>query len=366
MADVVFIGGGPAAWWTAVQAKILNPDLEIVMLERYYEYQRKHGLQIDPSSFIGIPFHPQLQEIVEGFKTKQIVPTSEIEEKLSKLGEELGIRLRYTKVIHPESLMRSYRDTKIFIGADGAHSIVREEIFGNEMESDQDLQYIAEVKYLVAGNSRKLAIAKEAYRASKLTSSVMIEQVGKSNEQGQTPISLRIFIDKKTFEEMQAATFKDPYSLDSEMNSILEEKIRIWLNAKELFVGESRVEGSEKITVTKLSIYESKKMVKHLQERIWALVGDAAFGVPFFRSMNNALLCGTQLARSIVDGKFSRYENYVKGLAYYEIFKAKIKNLVLNLWYYYVWYAGHHPIQINKWSYAQAQQLRMHNVTHSH
>lgn len=31
------------------------------------------------------------------------------------------------------------------------------------------------------------------------------------------------------------------------------------------------------------------------------LVGDAAFGVPFFRALNNGLLCGSHLAHTIVE-----------------------------------------------------------------
>ena len=30
--------------------------------------------------------------------------------------------------------------------------------------------------------------------------------------------------------------------------------------------------------------------------KVWALVGDAAFGVPFFRALNDGLLCATELS----------------------------------------------------------------------
>lgn len=40
---------------------------------------------------------------------------------------------------------------------------------------------------------------------------------------------------------------------------------------------------------------------KGMPGRVWALVGDAAFGLPFFRALNDGLLCATKLAATIAD-----------------------------------------------------------------
>lgn len=41
MPDINFVGAGPVGLFTAIQAKLYNPDLNILMLEKYTEYQRK-------------------------------------------------------------------------------------------------------------------------------------------------------------------------------------------------------------------------------------------------------------------------------------------------------------------------------------
>jgi hypothetical protein len=48
------------------------------------------------------------------------------------------------------------------------------------------------------------------------------------------------------------------------------------------------------------SRYESADVVhRDSEQRVWALVGDAAFGLPFFRALNDGLLCATELSRCI-------------------------------------------------------------------
>src|SRR4051794_27571662 len=49
--DVVFVGAGPVGLWTAIQLKILQPKLNILMLEKYEKYQRNHVLRVSPASF---------------------------------------------------------------------------------------------------------------------------------------------------------------------------------------------------------------------------------------------------------------------------------------------------------------------------
>ncbi len=50
-ADVVFVGAGPVGLWTAVQLKLASPQTNVLMLEKYIEYQRSHVLKVDPASF---------------------------------------------------------------------------------------------------------------------------------------------------------------------------------------------------------------------------------------------------------------------------------------------------------------------------
>jgi len=36
-ADIIFIGAGPVGLWTAIQIKLLKPNLEIIMFEKYQQ-----------------------------------------------------------------------------------------------------------------------------------------------------------------------------------------------------------------------------------------------------------------------------------------------------------------------------------------
>lgn len=133
----------------------------------------------------------------------------------------------------------------------------------------------------------------------------------------------------------------------------LKQALTLWLNAKADFVGEVRVWGTETITSVNLSVYSAPTAVTYAQQvvgehaslppqqhtgvllpvqqvplspqpttpnsptewtdvevveappppplppRVFALCGDAAFGVPYFRALNNGLECASVLSSSI-------------------------------------------------------------------
>lgn len=376
--DVVFVGGGPVGLWTAAQTKLLNKDLKIVVLEKHEEYQRKHILNISTSSLKGIPDHAGFKELAKEIKANNNIRTNDLEARLKKIAQDLGIEIRKEHVQEPEKLKESFPNTKLFIGADGSHSRVRETIFDGELSIEENLQYIAEVKYEVHGQGRKMHGLKQKYPTQKLMKSVTTEHIG-TESNGITPITLRLFINKETYEKMAPASFKNPYHFATHQEVIhkkLKENIMIWLNAKEQVLEEQRVKGSEKITVTRLSIYASKTFVKQVDNATWCLVGDAAFGVPFFRSLNNGLLSGTKLAKAIsksfaVKQAFSelnqgghvckplaQYASYVKRLSGHETFVARIKNLFIRFYLWFVKISSIVPWQVNKWSEARALRFR--------
>lgn len=377
--NTIIVGGGPVGLWTAVQAKIRNKDANIVIFEKHQEYQRKHLLKISKSSLKGAPKHPKLDPIIKEFTSYQMIPTSLIEGKLKKLAQELGIEIRHETIEEPQTLRERFPNAKVIIGADGSHSVVRAKVFDDAMRYRKNIQFIAEVKYRVKGDTRKFHQIKESYPTSKAIERVAIEHIGKKRD-GETPVTLRFFISKTMYKEMQHATFKNPATLeDSEkqIHETLRKNIELWLKAKEVVVGEQRIQGSEKITATQLAIYSSKHFVKHDRKNkvTYCLVGDAAFGVPYFRSLNNGLLSGTRLAEVVanqikpdaneqmdktsyrtdaahgrVAKAFNRYAAYAKRLAFFETLIARIKNLFIRFLNWFVRFSNRNPIQTNKWS----------------
>ena len=78
------------------------------------------------------------------------------------------------------------------------------------------------------------------------------------------------------------------------------------------------------------------------QGRVVGLVGDAAFGVPYFRSLNNGITCGTKFAKAAIASKsddqtaFKRYNSFVHKLARWEMGKARAKSFAIEMFNSYI------------------------------
>lgn len=382
-AQVAIIGAGPVGLWTAVQAKLQDPSLEIDVLEKHSNYQRSHVVSVSRSSLSGSHSDPRLQALVKEFSEDRNVRTSTMESKLAALAHELGIQiLKNSEVKDPRALKEKYPNLKVIVGADGAHSTVRQTVFNNEMSHQGDLKFIIDVKYEVEGEAVPLDFVRSVYPTLKSMGAIAQEYIGRQRD-GKTPVTFRLFIDREAFEEMQDATFKHPYSLENEdrINALVMDKIRLWLNLK-ANKGEKRVKDSEQITATRLGFYASKEVVKEENGVTYCLVGDAAFGVPFFKSLNNGLQAGTSLSQKIVaslhedpqlkdrmltsfsvgaaETPFASYSLYMKAFCRTEILWARVKSFVLDLLLFFVKISARVPWQTNYWTEAQLQQIRAH------
>ncbi len=83
--SVVFVGAGPVGLWTAVQTKLLRPELDIAILEKNAVYSRSHVLKLNAKSLAGYPQDRRLQAIVQKFKQTPHIKTSDIEDELLAL-----------------------------------------------------------------------------------------------------------------------------------------------------------------------------------------------------------------------------------------------------------------------------------------
>lgn len=296
MVDVVFVGAGPVGLYAAIQVKLANPTANILMYEKYQEYQRKHVLIIEDSSYSGAYSDEDFQTLLKELVGK--VPTSTIEEKLLAFAKQLKIEIQYKQVLSYNELVETHPEAKVIVGADGARSMVRKEVFGDKKEVENDLQYIAELKYQVNGTTRALKSLTEYPAVLSLASHLVSEFVGKQTEEGTSSVSIRFFISKEAFDAIKASgvDFKNPLHL-SQLGDIqnqhlvaLSADIRKWFEARKRLTKEMFVEGSDKITAINLPIYASKKFAKMIQGRYSFLVSDAAMGVPYFRALNAGLI----------------------------------------------------------------------------
>lgn len=351
--DVIFVGAGPVGLFTAIQIKLYNPHLSIVMFEKYAEYQRKHPLLLSHDSFVDTHTDKKFQQFID--QIPKTIRTNELESLLLDYARELGIIIDYQPVTSCRALCDQYPDTEIIIGSDGSHSVIHKEIFNHEYQIQKTLQYIAEIKYEVSGGARYLNTLVESIFANAYAKHLVSEFIGKEKD-GKTPVSLRIFIDENVYAQMKEATFKNPFNLSKpdKIEASLYKSIEAWLIAREEMTKEKRIVGSERISVTNLPVYASQDFYKKHENKHVFLVGDAAFGVPYFRSLNNGILCSSQLAKvisalvlshkieqdvSIDYTSFSMpakvdpieyYKNYMQTLLNHENLVVEAKNLGVN------------------------------------
>jgi hypothetical protein len=146
--------------------------------------------------------------------------------------------------------------------------------------------------------------------------------------------------------------------------------IRIWMNAKKkLFNEQSR---DEKLICVVLSVYSAPDFVAVRKKQdgscpLYALVGDAAFGVPFYRSLNNGLLCGTQLSQCISTcltsspsdrhASTDKYRSYARSLSTREIRRAREKQSALSLGKMMIDFNSAVPWQVIFWTLSEAEEL---------
>lgn len=370
--DVVVIGGGPVGLWTAIQTRIRSGK-EIVVLEKYPDYQRKGiRLRIDAASLKGIPKY--LQEVVNEWH-KRPVPIDVMEHSLCQKAAELGIHILKGEEADPRSVIEKFPSAQVFIGADGAHSTVREVVFNDEFRFYDALQYLVQVEYIVenqASPQSSLVALSETYKMQKFAEHVVVETTT-PQENGTSRVTLQIFIDKATYDQMKDASFKHPYYFETDLNKVPEplKKILIkWWGGKEVLHGEKiSIEAGKanKMTVIPLHSYAAKQVVTNYQGRTWAVVGDAAAAFPFFRAINNGFLLGTKLSEAVAEGlktpstlqsKLKSYSHYVTRRVWIERIRALVKSFFLHLSKLWLYISNKVPWQTVKFKVGKKNEIR--------
>lgn len=314
--DIVVIGGGPVGLWTAIQAKLLTRK-EVLVVEKYMEYKRADiRLNIDASSFSGAPHHLPLKKLIEKWGNRA-VPIKEMELELTRCAHESGIKIINGKAADPKRLQEDFPTAKVFVGADGAKSTVRKELFGDHYLFNTPLQYMAQVQYMIktpshedegVGSFQKIKQAAESYTKQKFAGHLVTQSI-RPKENGLSQVTLRIIIDEQTYRNMADATFSNPYyfetNLDRVPNVLRDTLIKWWgTQTNQEIVGDLKM--TNKMTVIPLASYAAKEVVKVTEKQdapgeqvVTAIVGDAAQAYPYFRAVNNGFLLGTKLAQCI-------------------------------------------------------------------
>ncbi len=335
---VAVIGAGPIGLYTAIQVKLLNPKKDIIMFEKYKIYQRNHTVQIDQSSFRNAVNDPVFKEILEGFGTS--VPTSEIENKLLNFAEKIGIVIEYKKIGSIEEITSVHPNLEIIIDASGSHSVCRKlfQTDNNDVVLN-NLNYLVDLKYEVIGPTRYLNAWTEVPKTILNVNHLVTESVSKlSKETNKTQVSLHIFVNESEYNVLKDFnSFGKPIvDLNSPYIGIdLYKTIKYWLDSRMKITNEVANEKSFKLTTTNLSEYYATNVHTIIKGIDCYLVGDAAFGVPYFRNINNGFLSANVLSKvcskfvmklSFIPLTSKDYANYIYALQTKEKLVAHAKN----------------------------------------
>ncbi len=322
-ADIVFVGGGPVGLWTAIQAKKNNAALDITVYERYPEYQRSHVLRLEHVSLLlwakmknDTAEAAFIEDVTGKKKLSQVfaksatagavyIATNDLENALKDYAAKLGINVVYKKIESPDEAEALHPECCLFVAADGAHSKMREAVFGKDILDETTLQHIVEMKYKADGKAGRLTMA-ETLKTAKLVKSQIFEYVGRERN-GETPVTLRFFVDDDTYAKMPEATFKKPLAHDDpQLPATLSEDIKTYMAVRREKAGENYQQGSDKLSKLTLSVYKAKKFAANRGQKAWFLAGDAAMGLPYFRSLNAGMIIGSQLGGILAQGLLSR------------------------------------------------------------
>jgi 2-polyprenyl-6-methoxyphenol hydroxylase-like FAD-dependent oxidoreductase len=325
MNELVCIGGGPVGIWTAIQIKKRNPKTNITIYERFETYQRSHVLRLDYWSLtlyakvLGDSFEKDfLKEVanttmnkIKLNPTKSVfIKTNDLEIALKKYAQNLGINIIYKKVLTIEEVESLHPNCKHFIAADGANSAFRKQLLGEDDMKKKALQHIIEMKYSVTNKTSKIKL-NEVFKVNSEIEFMGFEYVGRFRNNS-TPISIRFFIDEKTYELIPGATFKEPLTVEAiKNNSNLKEihaTISTYLNYRKEKCNDTVDYSNIKISKLPLYIYAANKFAIERNEKAWFLTGDAALGVPYFRALNSGLMLGSRLSQ-ILTSRINKLDN---------------------------------------------------------
>ncbi len=180
--QVGIFGAGPIGLFSALNIRIENPNVDIVILEKRDQYTRSHSVLLEDSIFKGHARDPDLKRLVKEWnkeiKDQKPLPINEIESKLQELAVKKNITIlknvafsskREEKDSTSTSLENNvytisgfdqvknlFPKAKIIIGADGARSEVRKALFPEETRQEKTLQYTALIRYTTKNPPEKL------------------------------------------------------------------------------------------------------------------------------------------------------------------------------------------------------------------
>lgn len=319
--DVVIVGAGPIGLAHAWGIKHLNPNLDVVVYEKYPTYKRNHTLIMQYQQLeklikaTNMQNNPKLKQLVQDLKQDPHIRTNTLQTLFSDIAQEMGVKIIYQPVVIDDTqnpdpkvhhLFSAGENPKLVIGADGTHSIVNESLFPIGNQEKKEFDYVLQLRYEVKDEKKAAAIGHVAfYQEMARHGLVANEYVGSYDKKtGRTPITMQLMISKEQFNQLQKATSKTPFKPFTEDAELLANQPKIQLDATlrgfiygyllekiKDFSQESEIVDADSIgiSVNEAPATYAKLVTTQAHKTAIALVGDAGLGLSYFKGLNAGL-----------------------------------------------------------------------------
>ncbi len=341
--------------WTAIQLKKRYARANVIVYERHEAYQRSHVLRVDHWSlllygaFNRQPSEQAFYQDVTGksvgrvrlaFSRSRYIRTNDLETALRAYASREGILTVNRKISSASEVQALHPDCTAFVAADGAHSALRRELLGPDAVTRHDLQRVVELKFETVNEPRRLNWW-QAWQLNRRLPYTVTEHIGR--KKGETvPVTLRLLIDKDTYDSLPEMSFKAPLPLGHPaLPPSLRDSVAVYLESRARMPEVAAVPASFKLSKLPLQLYAAKNFAVLRGSRAWFLVGDAAMGVPYFRALNCGMLLGSRLAMLVgrngglapkdLPRLVARFERRRRIHVAIEFGIARVKDGVLNL-----------------------------------
>jgi 2-polyprenyl-6-methoxyphenol hydroxylase-like FAD-dependent oxidoreductase len=328
--DIVIVGAGPLGLLNAIGLmKNKKPQPKIVMLEKYEQYQRGHNLSVDHlqlKKFIKACGDDQkLNELYKRIKSNKRIRTNEVERFLREYAEELGVEIKtgtaVTDVEH--EVYSAYPNAKLILGADGSHSTVSKQVFGEGNIQKFPFDYVMQLRFEVEGDGLVKSCGLDALSAFMQAYGVACQEfVGKKGQDGKTPITFQVMISKEHFEQLYPiATSKSPIlpfsakqekreQVPSQLIDLVKGYLGMRISHSTNNMQLVRVDDA-KISVNEAPATRAKSVIRQEGNgRATVLVGDAALGLSYFKGLNAGIENAAKLLPALCSDDKKKLKDY--------------------------------------------------------
>ena len=367
---MLIVGGGPVGLFTGIVSKLNNPGLNIKILEKRAEYVRDHNLLLQTSSFKEALRYPAFydffkKEVLNNpakLPRKFSISIQEIEKKLKEFSQRQGIEFEIVpKGIQSEEDLRPFLsenpENDFVVFADGAHSKGRDEIVGNLLCKKKSKKITKRNTEFAKMVTLKLDW-EDDISINKMTLLKLYELLKAAGnhffvELKNNKVSFMFFVKKNIYEKLGNVSFSNQIKCSQDdianMNNDLLNKLGdiLYQDIKKVigFIvkkGDLRFPDNVKISKNVIGAYIAPKITGKLGcGATFAIVGDAACGLPYRKSANVGLKCAGALGsldkeKSITKYALFRYSFKVRMNFYSRYVASLLKTLVIKLMHCYI------------------------------